>query len=320
MGIRFRGVVTATIATAAVGAVFLLAAIRTSGQAPAGRGAAPAGRGAAPAGRSVAPAGQAAAGRGAATGRVPRNPWDNKPNLNGIWQSLNTANWDLQDHAAMVGPFYQMGAIGAVPPGQTVVVESCSVPSRSDCGEIPYLPAAAEQKKKNYVNRLTDDPEVKCYLPGIPRATYMPYPFQIVQSPKNILMAYEYASANRVINMEKPTEAPVDSWMGWSNGKWEGDTLVVDVKSLNGKAWLDRAGDFTTDNAHIVERFTMTDADHINYEATIEDNKVFSRPWKISMPLYKRVGKNEQLLEFKCVEFAEELLYGHLRKGAVPPK
>jgi hypothetical protein len=309
MGIRFRGFATAVIAAAAVGAVFGLAAIRTAGQAPAGRAAGPAGRGAAPAGQG--------AGRGAAAGRIPRNSWDNHPNLNGVWQALNTANWDLQDHGAAPGQFYQLGAIGAVPPGQTVVVENCPPGSPKDCGEIPYLPAAAEQKRKNYVNRLTEDPEVKCYLPGIPRATYVGYPFQIVQSPKNILMAYEYASANRVVNMEKPTEAPVDSWMGWSNGKWEGDTLVVDVKSLNGKAWLDRVGDYTTDNAHIVERFTLTDADHINYEATIEDNKVFSRPWKISMPLYKRVEKNAQLLEFKCVEFAEEMLYGHLRKGAV---
>jgi len=224
--------------------------------------------------------------------------------MNGVWQAMNSANWDLNDHAASAGQFYQLGAIGAVPPGQTVI----------EGGDIPYLPAALEQKKKNYLNRLTEDPEVKCYLPGIPRANYMPYPFQIVQSPKNILFAYEYASANRVVNMDKPTEAPVDSWMGWSNGKWEGDALVVEVKSMNGKAWLDRAGDFTTDNVVINERFTMTDADHINYEATITDNKVFSRPWKISMPLYRRVEKNAQLLEFKCVEFAEEMLYGHLRK------
>jgi hypothetical protein len=296
--------ITATITMAAVGAVFTLGA-PLAGQAPPARGAAP------PAGRGAAaqPArGAQPAARG--TSRAPRNAWDGKPNMNGVWEANNTANWDLQDHAAAPGPFYQLGAIGAVPPGQTVV----------EGGDIPYLPAAAEQKHKNYVNRLTDDPEVKCYLPGIPRATYMPYPFQIVQSPKNILFAYEYASANRVVNMEKPTEAPVDSWMGWSNGKWEGDTLVVDVKSLNGKAWLDRVGDHMTDNAHIVERYTMTDDSHINYEATIEDNKLYSRPWKISMPLYKRVEKNAQILEFKCVEFAEEMLYGHLRKGAVPPK
>ena len=293
MGIRLRALITATVAAAAVGAVFSWAAITTSGQAPAGRG------------RAAGPAGQAPAARGAAqAGRIPRNAWDGKPNMNGIWQAMSHANWDLQDHGAAPGPFYQLGAIGAVPPGQGVV----------DGGEIPYLPAAATKKRENYVNRLTEDPEVKCYLPGIPRATYMPFPFQIVQSTKNILMAYEYASANRVINMEKPTEAPVDSWMGWSNGRWEGDALVVDVKGLNGRAWLDRAGDYTTDNVHVVERFTMTDADHINYEATIEDNKVFSRPWKVSLPLYRRVEKNVQLLEFKCVEFAEELLYGHLRK------
>jgi hypothetical protein len=158
------------------------------------------------------------------------------------------------------------------------------------------------------------DPEAKCYMAGIPRSTYMPYPFQIVQGQKDILFVYEYASSNRIVHMDKPSEPPVDSWMGWSNGKWEGDALVVEVKSLNGKAWLDRVGDFTTDNVVINERFTMTDADHINYEATITDNKVFSRPWKISMPLYRRVEKNAQLLEFKCVEFAEEMLYGHLRK------
>jgi hypothetical protein len=292
MGARFKGLVTATIAATAVGAVFSLAAITTTGQAQGGRG------------RGAAPAGQAPAARGAAAGRIPRNAWDGKPNLNGIWQTMNTANWNLEDHAASPGPFYQLGAIGAVPPGQSVV----------EGGEIPYLPAALAKRQENYVNRLTEDPEIKCYLPGIPRATYMPYPFQIVQSPNNILMAYEYASANRVVNMGKPTEAPVDSWMGWSNGSWQGDTLVVDVKSLNGKAWLDRAGNYTTDNVHIVERFTMTDADHINYEATIEDNKVFSRPWKISMPLYKRVERYAQLLEYKCVEFSEELLYGHLRK------
>jgi hypothetical protein len=296
MATRLRPLIPATIAAAAVAVIFSLAAIRTAGQAPAGRGA-----GQAPAGRG---AGQPPAGRGAAAARVPRNAWDGKPNMNGVWQALNTANWNLEDHAAGAGTFYQLGAIGAVPPGQSVV----------EGGEIPYLPAAQAKRRQNYINRVTEDPEIKCYLPGIPRATYMPFPFQIVQSTSNVLMAYEYASANRVINMGKPTEAPVDSWMGWSNGRWEGDTLVVDVKSMNGKAWLDRAGNYTTDNVHVVERFTMTDDGHINYEATIEDNKVFSRPWKISMPLYKRVERNVQLLEFKCVEFSEELLYGHLRK------
>jgi hypothetical protein len=229
---------------------------------------------------------------------------DGKPDFNGVWQTINTANWDLQDHSAMAGPFYQMGAIGAVPAGQGVV----------EGNEIPYTPEAARKKQENWEKRWTSDPEVKCYMPGIPRATYMPYPFQIVQSPQYILFAYEYATSNRVVNMGAPTEAPVDSWMGWSNGRWEGDTLVVDVTGLNGQAWLDRAGNFTTDKTHVVERYTLRDNDHINYEVTIEDPTIFTRPWKISMPIYRRVERYAQLLEFKCVEFAEEMLYGHLRK------
>src|SRR5262245_66015427 len=193
MAIRFRAPVmlTATIATASVVAVFSLAAIRTAGQAPAGRGA--------------GAAGQAPAGRGAAAARVPRNAWDGKRNLNGIWQTLSGANWNLEDHAAGPGTFYQLGAIGAVPAGQSVV----------DGGEIPYLPAALAKRKQNYINRMTEDPEIKCYLRGIPRATYMPYPFQLVQSPSNILMAYEYASPNRGVNMGKATDAHDDTRLGW---------------------------------------------------------------------------------------------------------
>jgi hypothetical protein len=249
---------------------------------------------------------QGQAGRGAApaNARVPRTA-DGKPNLNGIWQTFGGANWNLEDHGASAGPFFQEGAIGAIPAGQSVLEGG---------GDIPYTPAALAKRNENARNRLTADPEVKCYMPGIPRAQYMPYPFQIVQSPQNILFAYEYASANRVVNMGKPTEAPVDSWMGWSNGKWEGDTLVVDVTGLNGNAWLDRAGNYTTDSTHVVERFNLTDADHLNYEATIEDAKLYTKPWKIQLTLYKHMEKNFQLLEFKCVEFAEEMLYGHLRK------
>ena len=235
--------------------------------------------------------------------RAPRAA-DGHADLNGIWQSLGTANWDLQDHSPQAGPMWELGAIGAEPAGQGVV----------EGGMIPYLPAALEKKKANWTNRRTTDPEAKCYMPGIPRASYMPYPFQIVQSPKGILMVYEYASANRFINMGKPVEAGSDTWMGTNNGKWEGDTLVVDVTGLNGLAWFDRAGDYATDKLHVVERFTRTDKDHLQYEATIEDPSVFSRPWKISMPLYRRVEKNAQLLEFKCVEFAEELLYGQYKK------
>jgi hypothetical protein len=249
---------------------------------------------------------QGQAGRGAAPAgaRVPRTA-DGKPNMNGIWQTFGGANWNLEDHGASAGPFFQEGAVGAIPAGQSVVEGG---------GDIPYTAAALAKRNENARNRLTADPEVKCYMPGIPRANYMPYPFQIVQSPANILFAYEYASANRVVNMGKPTEAPVDSWMGWSNGKWEGDTLVVDVTGLNGNAWLDRAGNYTTDSTHVVERFNLLDADHLNYEATIEDAKLYTKPWKLQLTLYKHMEKNFQLLEFKCVEFAEEMLYGHLRK------
>src|ERR1035438_7849812 len=227
-----------------------------------------------------------------------------KPNLNGIWESFSTANWDLQDHAAQAGPFWQTGAVGAEPAGIGVVVG----------GEIPYLPEALAKKKENFANRAKQNPETKCYLPGVPRATYMPYPFQIVQSTKDILMVYEFASANRLINMGKAKEAGADSWMGTSNGHWEGNTLVVDVTGLNGLSWFDRAGDFASDSLHVVERYTRVDADHLTYEATIEDPAVFSKPWKISLLLYRRAEKNVQLLEFKCVPFSEELLYGEFKK------
>ena len=229
---------------------------------------------------------------------------DGKPNFNGIWQALNTANWDIQEHAARPGQAVALGAAGAVPAGLGVV----------EGDEIPYLPAAAAKKRENFENRLTADPEVKCYLPGVPRATYMPFPFQIVQTPKYILMAYEYAGATRTIYMDKAPPSPADSWMGHSVGHWEGDTLVVDVTSLNDQTWFDRAGNFHSDALHVVERYTPLSPDALTYEVTIEDPNVFSRPWKMSMPLYRRLEKNAQLLEFKCVEFAEELMYGHLRK------
>jgi hypothetical protein len=240
---------------------------------------------------------------GAEAYKAPRTA-DGKADLNGIWQALNTANWDLQEHAARPGVVVALGAAGAVPAGLSVV----------EGDEIPYLPAAAAKKKENFENRLTADPEIKCYLPGVPRATYMPYPFQIVQTPQFILMAYEFAGAARTIYMDKAPPNPVDSWMGHSVGHWEGDTLVVDVTRLNEETWFDRAGNFHSDALHVVERYTPLSADALTYDVTIEDPKVFSRPWKMSMPLYRRLDKNAQLMEFKCVEFVEELMYGHLRK------
>lgn len=229
---------------------------------------------------------------------------DGHPNLNGIWEAVNTANWNIQDHPAYAGPMWEMGAIGAAPAGKGVVQGN----------DIPYKPEAAAKKKANFQNRRTDDPEAKCYMPGIPRANYMPYPFQIVGTGKDILFVYEYASSNRLINMGKPQEAASDTWMGTNNGHWEGETLVIDVTGLNGLAWFDRAGNFASDKVHIVERFTRTDPDHLTYQATIEDPSVFTKPWTITMPLYRRVEKDAQLLEFKCVEFAEQLLYGKYTK------
>jgi hypothetical protein len=238
-----------------------------------------------------------------ATSQIPRMP-DGKPNLTGLWQSLGTADWDIRDHSAQAGPFFQLGATGATPPGEGIV----------EGGEIPYTPAAAAKQKENYQNRMKLDPEVKCYMPGIPRANYMPFPFQIIQSQRDLAFAYEYATSNRVVNMGKFQEGAVDTWMGTSNGHWDGDTLVVDVSGLNGNSWFDRSGDFQTENTHVVERFTLADADHINYEATIDDKTIYTRPWKISTVLYRRKEKNAQLNEFKCVEFVEELIYGDLKK------
>ena len=229
---------------------------------------------------------------------------EGKPNLNGVWQAMNAANWDLEGHLAQAGQVVALGATGAAPPGLSVV----------EGGEIPYLPAAAQRKRQNYANRLKLDPEVKCYLPGVPRATYMPYPFQIVQSDTMLLISYEYAGAARTVFLSNPGESPVDSWMGWSVGHWEGDSLVVDVTGLVDQSWFDRAGDFHSDALHVVERYTPVGPGVLDYEATIEDPKTFSRPWKIRMPLYKHAEPNAQLLDFKCEEFVEELLYGHLRK------
>jgi hypothetical protein len=246
--------------------------------------------------------------------RAPRFIGTKNPDLNGIWQANNTANWDIQGHAAGPSPFPTiLGSIGAMPAGQGVVVGN----------EIPYQPWALAKKKENFAKRFTrpidsttnettGDPEAKCFLPGVPRATYMGFPFQIVQTSKVILISYEFASATRSIFMDRKPAAPSDSWMGWSIGRWEGDTLVVDVTNHNDKTWFDRAGNFHSDALQVTERYTPMSPYHILYEATIQDPKVFTRPWKISMPLYRRMEPNAQLLEFKCVEFSEEFMYGHL--------
>jgi len=235
--------------------------------------------------------------------RAPRAA-DGHADLNGIWQAMNTANWDIQDHAARQGLVTALGAAFSVLGGAGVV----------EGNELPYQPWAAQKKTENAANWLTLDPEVKCYMPGVPRATYMPHPFQIVQSANTILISYEFASASRIVHMKDVGAAPLESWMGWSRGRWEGETLVVDVTGLNDQTWFDRSGNFHSEALHVVERYTRVGPDQLLYEATIEDPKVFTRAWKMSMPLYRRVEKNAQLFEYKCVEFVEELMYGNLRK------
>ena len=249
--------------------------------------------------------------------RAPHRP-DGHPDLNGVWQVLNTANYDILPHVARAAmalrpgpngpvpdkPVLALGAVGAVPAGVGVV----------EGGAIPYKPEALVKKADNQAHWLERDPEIKCYLPGVPRATYMPHPLQIFQSREALLIAYEYAGAVRNILFQDPGPAPVDSWMGQSVGHWEGDTLVVEVTGQNDSTWFDRAGDFHSDQLKVTERYTPTGPDTLLYEALITDPEVFTRPWTMRMNLYRRVGDDAQLQQFKCVEFVEELMYGSLRK------
>jgi hypothetical protein len=262
-------------------------------------------------------------GQAPPTFKAPRTA-DGQPDLNGIWQALNTANYNIQSHAAAVAvatrtgrvegtvvpaaPVLALGAAGGVPPGIGVV----------EGEEIPYQPWAAAKQQENAKNWLMRDPEIRCFQPGVPRATYMPYPFQIQQGTDKITITYEYASARRTIHLGGTQSSPVESWMGWSNGRWDGDTLVVDVTGLNDQTWFDRAGNFHSEELHVVERYTPLSPAHLMYEATIEDPKVFTRPWKIKMPLYRRMESNAQVLEYKCPQFVEELMFGKLRKEPLP--
>ena len=249
--------------------------------------------------------------------KAPRAADGIHPDLNGIWQAMNEANYDIEMHMARPsmalrdgpgGPIpakdtLKIGAVGAVPPGMGVV----------EGGKIPYKPEALALKKENQLHWLERDPEIKCYLPGVPRATYMPQPFQIFQGDDSVFITYQYAGADRDIFMKDPGPAPVDSWMGQSVASWEGDTLVIDVTGLSPSTWLDRSGNHHSDQLHVVERYTLISPNHIQYEATLTDPQVYTKPWKISMPLYRRMEANVQILDFKCVEFVEELLYGKLR-------
>jgi hypothetical protein len=226
-----------------------------------------------------------------------------KPNLNGIWQAVSTAHWNLEGHSAEALAEFsaKMGAIAAIPAGQSVVVG----------GEIPYLPEALAKRAENRAGWPASDPEAKCYMPGIPRATYMPYPFQIVQGEGDqILFSYTFANANRPVFMRDHQRAPVDLWMGRSNGSWDGDTLVIEVNSNIENTWFDRAGNHHSAAMIVTERYRLLDEHAMQYEATIEDPETFSRPWTIRMPLFRHIEDDARLLEFNCVKFSEPLLYG----------
>ena len=258
----------------------------------------------------------------AAEYKAPRGPGGVHPDLNGIWQALNTANYDIEMHTASHsmqlregphGPLptvktMYLGAVASVPPGLGVVVD----------GKIPYTPEALAKKQENKANWIDRDPEVKCFFFFISRATYMPQPFQIFQSADSVFMAYQYAGAVREVYMEDPGEAPGDSWRGWSAGRWEGDTLVVEVTGQYDSTWFDRAGNHHSDKMKVTERYTPMSPYHLQYEATIEDPETFTEPWTISMPLYRRMEDNAQLMEFRCVEFVEELMYGEWRRNPLP--
>jgi hypothetical protein len=228
----------------------------------------------------------------AASGQIPRTP-EGKPDFSGIWQSLTTADWDIQDHASSLN----------VPPGMGIV----------EGNELPYKPEMLAKKKENWAKRTElDGTTYKCFMPGVPRATYMPHPFQIVQSPNMVGIRYEFARATRLIRIDsKPPdlEGWPDFWMGDSRARWEGDTLVVDVKKIDERTWFDRAGNFHSDQLHVVERYSFIDKDHIQYEATITDPVVFTRPWKISLPLYRRIDKNVRVLEHDCAWHINEDKY-----------
>ncbi len=266
----------------------------------------------------LALAGLAVAGHGRPEAFEPVRLPNGRPSLNGIWQAIGSAHYDIERHVARPSimlrdgphgplpalPVLALGAVGSVPGGMGIV----------QGGTIPYKPEAAAKRDENRAHWIERDPEVKCYLPGLPRATYMPFPFQIVHNDGSLLIAYEYAGAVREIYMKDIGTAETDSWMGQSVGRWDGDTLVVEVTGFNDRTWFDRSGTHHSNRLRVVERYTLVSPYHIRYEAEIEDPEVFTRPWKISLPLYRRMDENARIMDFKCVEFVEELIYGGYRR------
>ena len=217
---------------------------------------------------------------------LPRTP-EGKPDLQGIWQARNRAAYGLEHHDAK----HEM------PAGPSVV----------DGGEIPYLPAARQQQRGNFENRAALDPLRQCYLPGVPRIMYLEHPFQIFQTREHVAITFEWSQVFRLIyaNGQPTLHEGIESWMGNSRGRWEGDVLVVEVTDHNDRTWLDAAGNFHSNALRVTERYAMRDANTIEYSATIEDPNVFSRPWTIRMPLHRQTELG-RLYEYQCQAEKEE--------------
>ena len=251
---------------------------------------------------------------------VPRLEGTTHPDIHGVWQAFSEVEYNLEGQAAQAAlvlhegvpngspvpnaPVLALGALGGAPPSLGAVVG----------GTIPYRPEALAQRDDNRAHAITRDPAVKCLMPGVPRATYMGYPIQITQGTSKILMAYGFSNAGRTVHLDEVDAPGIDSWMGHSVGRWDGDTLVVEVSELIEQTWLDRSGNFHSAGMTVTERYTPITPYHIEYEATITDPDTFTEPWTIALPLYKRMEEHAQVLEYRCVEMVEELIYGHLRK------
>ena len=250
---------------------------------------------------------------------IPRLEGTAQPDIHGVWQAFSEMEHNLEGQSAQAAavlhpgvpngnpvphaPVLALGALGGVPPSQGVVVG----------GTIPYRPEALIQRDAFRATALARDPLVKCLMPGVPRATYMPYPFQITQGTEKIMITYGFSNAGRTIHLDEVNQG-VPAWMGNSVGRWEGDTLVVEVTDLIGDTWFDRSGNFHSEALRVTERYTPMTPYHMQYEATIDDPEVFTEPWTISLPLYRRMEEYPRVLEYRCVEMVEELIYGHLRK------
>ena len=313
--------VAGLVALAAVAALREAASMQRTapvGAAAAGAGVARAAAAGAVARRTGSPAGAGGAAQPAPA--IPRLAGTPHPDLQGVWQAMREVDYDLEGHAAEAAvalhpgvpngqpvpaaPVLALGALGGVPPSAGVVAG----------GAIPYRPEALARRDENRAEALTRDPLVKCLLPGVPRATYLPFPFQITQGADKILIAYGFANAGRTIHLDEVEPPGVVSWMGHSVGRWEGDTLVVEVTELIDQTWFDRAGNYHSSELRVVERYTPITPYHLQYEATIHDPAIFSEPWTISLPLYRRMEEHPRVLEYRCVEMVEELVYGHLRR------